>query len=83
MQRDVYKKKTVNWGFSQTQRRREGFPASLYVPSDEPALRSKYATTGLDVAAMVREATSETVGDEAEMLVTTGRKPREGENSKQ
>ena len=77
------KKKNVNWGFSRTQRHREGFPASLYVPNDEPALRSKDATTGLYVAAMVREATSETVEDEAEMPVTTGRKPREGENLKQ
>jgi len=62
----------MNWSFSQTQRRREGFPASLYVPSDEPASRV--------MGVRPREPTCETAEDE--MPVTTGQKPREGENLK-
>ena len=77
------RKKNRKLGIPWTQRHREGFLASFYILNDEPALRSKDATTGLYVAAIVREATSETVEDEAEMPVTTGRKPREGENLKQ
>jgi hypothetical protein len=73
----------MNWRFSHTQRRREGFPASLYVPSDVPATRAMSVTPKKEEAdAKVREATTETGEDEAEMPVTTGRKPREGENLK-
>ena len=70
----------MNWSFSQTQRRREGFQASLYVPSDEPASRVMSVRPRLEEAAKVREAASETAEDE--MPVTTGQKPREGKNLK-
>jgi len=71
----------MNWRFSQTQRRCEGFPASLYVPSDMPASRAMSVSPKRE-GAKVREAMTEAVGDEAEMPVTTGQKPREGENLK-
>jgi 2-phospho-L-lactate guanylyltransferase (CobY/MobA/RfbA family) len=70
----------MNWSFSQTQRRREGLPASLYVPSDVPALKTMSVTPKCEEAANVRDVIVETAGGGAEMPVMTGRKLREGEN---